>query len=101
MKEWLLKVLASAALKAAIAYSYSITVLVVDALNGVISGGNLADSYKESLTTAVRAVESVRDFLGKLKEMLGIEDVVLKAGAPLSANLDDIVGKLNKITDSI
>lgn len=101
MKEWLLKVLATAALKSAIAYSHSVVVLVVDALSGILSGGNINSGYVSTIESVLAAAQAVRDFLEKLKSLFGVEETAELSGADPRAVLAAATDKLNGFTKSI
>lgn len=102
MKTWLLKLVASVAIKNAISYAYAVAVLTVDALRGILDGDNLSDDQRDKILAVLKAVTSVRDFIGKLKELFGAPVVPgLSASRALSSKLDDAVNQLNRLTNTI
>ena len=102
MKSWLLQLLASAALKQAVAQAFAVAVLIADALRGILEGGNLSAESRFRLDAVLKAVVSVRDFLARLKVLFGVPEVVEGLGAGGSANrLQEAATKLRQITEGL
>jgi hypothetical protein len=101
MKTWLLKAFASAALKTAVASAAAIVVIVVDALNGIVNGGNISDEYRNRLATVISAMVSVRDFLARLRDLLGVAPIPLESSVMMSAQLTDAARRLREATESL
>ena len=79
MKNLILKYIAGAALKAAVAYALRLVAILQDALNGVLTGDNLADETRDTIASVHRGIAAVHVFLQRLAAVFGIAPV-----APLS-----------------
>lgn len=103
MKAFILRAVASIALKNAIAYAYKVSILVLAALRGVLDGGNVSDQHRAALESIVTAVTAVRDFLGKLTVLFGVSSILLQSNTYLPALtlLNDVVQRLNKTTEEL
>lgn len=93
MKSWLIKTLASAALKNAIAYAAASAGLAVAAVKGVLEKGYLDDQARVKITSVLKALMAIEDFLIKVRTLFGVP------AAPLSytsaIQLDDFADRLN------
>lgn len=102
MKSWILRTVASVALKNAIAYAFAVAVLTVDALRGVLEGDNLSEDHRQKLAAVLKAVISVRDFLGRMKELFGAPVLPVAYGSrAVNAKLEDAVTNLNRLTEEL
>lgn len=96
MKHFLLRAFVSANIKNGIGFAYQVCMLVANALQGVLSGDGLSDERRKQLSSIMRGILAVRDFLGRLAEIMN---------APLQSisqyDLVDKATKLDRITDSL
>lgn len=99
MKTWLIKTLASAALKNAIAYAAVAASLAGDALQGVLDSGYLDDRARLRITTVLKVLISIEGFLIKFRTLLGAEIVPLSSTS--SIVLDDIADRLSRATERL
>ncbi len=103
MKSWIMKAVASAALKNAISYAYKASLLIHAALQGVLDDGNVSDQHRANLTLVITAVVSIRDFLSKLVVLFGVSSGTIAAlpAFPLGNALNDAITGLNNATESL
>ncbi|HMO51904.1 MAG TPA: hypothetical protein PKE26_11025 [Kiritimatiellia bacterium] len=103
MKTWILRAVASLALKNALSYAHTVAVLTVDALHGVLDAGNLPPEHRIKIEAAIQAVSSVRDFLGRMKEIFGapVMPVAYGTHGDINAKLQDAVKNLNRFAGDL
>lgn len=95
---WLLKLLASIKIKNGVAYAYQVSALLVDALRGILLSDGLSDERRRQLQIIFNAAISIRDFLGRLSELIGAP--ALSSISSLE-HLSDRASTLDRITDEL
>jgi len=96
---WMLKIVASQAIKLGVSYALRIIIVTIAALRGVLNDGNINDEARGSITNVVKVLVSVRDFVSRLAEIIGAPMLPPATLADLDVICD--ADKLNKITDGL
>jgi hypothetical protein len=95
---WMLKIVASQAVKLGVSYALRIIIVTIAALRGVSNDGNINDEARGSITNVIKVLVSVRDFVSRLAEIIGapmLPQVALDDAAM------DAADKLARITDGL
>ena len=98
MKSWLIKLLASEALKLGVAYAHRAIVLATDAINGVISSGNINEDLQQRLIQVARALVAVGKLVARLAAYIGAPNVALSSA---TEKLDEATDKLLRILPNV
>lgn len=96
---WMIRLVASAALKQAVAVAYDVLGVAANAINGVLQGDSISDSARMRLTIVLRAIVVLRDFIGKLADIMGVS--LLHVTVSGVQELEDALDKLQRITKSL
>ena len=94
---WLLKIAASQGVKLGVAYALKIIVVTIAALRGVLNDGAINDEARNSIASVVRVLISVRDFVGRLAEIIGAPAMP----QAVDGDMRDVADKLDRITDGL
>lgn len=95
---WLLKLFSSVKVKTGVAYAFQVSSLIVDALRGILMSDGLSDERRKQLQVIFNATISIRDFLGRLAQLVGAP--ALSSISSLEA-LSEKASTLDRITDGL
>jgi hypothetical protein len=99
MKGILLRMVVSTSVKLGIAYALKIIILAIAGLRGVLNDGNISDDARASIVTIVTVLVAIRDFLGRLADLMGAP--MLPATVKDADSLHKLANDLNNITDGL
>ena len=77
---WILRILASPALRSGIVVALRVLAIAEDALRGVLSNDQISDAARKNIESAVSAVTAVREFLMKVGNLFGVSSHDVVAG---------------------
>ena len=77
---WILRILASPALRSGIVVALRVLAIAEDALRGVLSNDQISDAARKNIEGAVSAVTAVREFLMKVGNLFGVSSHDVVAG---------------------
>ena len=96
---WMLRLIASPALKSGVAIALRVLVITQNALRGVLANDSISDAARKNIETALQAISAVYDFIFKLANLFGIAAYDVVAGvSSVSANDMRYVDSLKDIT---
>lgn len=95
---WLLRLLSNKKVKSGVAYAHQVAGLMVDALRGILMSDGLSDERRRQIQVVFNAAVSIRDFLGRLCELVGAPGI---ASISSLESLADRASRLDAITDSL
>jgi hypothetical protein len=97
---WILKLVASAAIKSGISTTHAILLIAINAIVGVLMGGNISDDYRARLEAVKKALQAVMDFVARLAELMGAPVSVARQ-ASLTLDIDALADNLRKVTGNL
>lgn len=98
MKNLLLKLFTSAAIKNGVAVAFQVVSMTVDALRGILMADGLSDERRRQIQIVFNAMIAVREFLSRLSTLIGAP-----ASSTISSleHLSDKASKLGEITEKL
>lgn len=96
---WMIRVFASAALKQAVAVAYDVLGVAANAIAGVLQGDSVSDSARSRLAVVLRAIVVLRDFIGKLADIMGVNllNITVSGVSELESALDKLQDLAKKL----
>lgn len=95
---WLLRLFSNKKIKSGVAYAHQVAALMVDALRGILMSDGISDERRKQIQVVFNATVSIRDFLGRLCELIGAPGI---SSISSLDSLADRASRLDSITDSL